>query len=1048
MQKLQLDEFLRSLKQNIDTPHSLLLGAGASIESGIQSATDCIWDWKKEIYLSQNPGAIENYKNHKIEIVRRVIQKWIDAQNTYPALNSDNEYSFFAEKAYPIAEDRRKYFQNLVFDHTPSLGYHIISLLAKKNVIKCVWTTNFDGFMVKCAHQYTPLVPIEITADTSYRIYRDDVDQELLCVALHGDYKYGSLKNTENELDSQDGELERALIHQLRNRDLIVMGYSGRDHSLMHALEKAYSEKGSGKLFWCGYETNPLPSVSHLIDIANKNGRSAYFILTEGFDNTMNSIAHYCMSKDKTFSSELEQIKKKLSVVTDIKENFFSLPKEEVNKAVITNEHPISFPKECYIFEINFLEGEKPWDYCRKILYKNDILAVPFKGMIYAWGQKNDIEHVCQKRLKSSIELCPLDRNFVKENSAIHALILNTFTCILGKHARLGHSKDKIWDTKKVIKIHVNGKTISGYEGIKLSLKFDLHYFHITFTPSFTYTTDSEYTKEEKKLFADHFNAKVNYKIPNQNTFSYISKWCDKVIGSELLTLNLIEGQSSPFTFKISNNSAIIGINNRGKRPLSLSPRFSQRQVIYTGKEYRDASLLFYNPSFGKLVEDYHPLRGLNNNGPFDIPLYAKIFNSAIRLGVISPQGYERQLYSFLCGLNQKSEAKHNPDYLISFPGFFNAFKTGIDIPDINSINWVEIYASRGNNEFEAIHEFCKQITRRIEQISSTSDVILIYIPKKFEFFTSFSDGCLNFNLHNHIKAFAAQKQIATQFIREKTIESELNCQIMWALSLAIYVKTGRIPWTISNVQPDTAFAGIGYSVLQSNRGYNTVIGCSHIYTSDGLGMKYKLSKLQDVTLDSKQNPYLSENEAYRLGLNIKESFYKSFSDIPKRVVVHKRTPFQKDEISGLVDSLSSAGIQDIELIEITYENDLKCFALNDYNSNVNPFPVSRGLCFPINNNTMYLFTHGIAPSVVTLNRKYFQGGKSVPLPLKVVRHYGSSSMATISNEILGLSRMNWNNFDLYSKLPCTIESSNQIAQIGQLLSGYEGSLYDYRFFM
>ena len=34
------------------------------------------------------------------------------------------------------------------------------------------------------------------------------------------------------------------------------------------------------------------------------------------------------------------------------------------------------------------------------------------------------------------------------------------------------------------------------------------------------------------------------------------------------------------------------------------------------------------------------------------------------------------------------------------------------------------------------------------------------------------------------------------------------------------------------------------------------------------------------------------------------------------------------------------------------------------------------------------------------------------------------------------------------SKLPCTIESSNEIARIGWLLSQFEGSLYDYRFFM
>ena len=141
MQILQLDEFLRSIKQNIDTPHSLLLGAGASIESGVPSAADCIWDWKREIYLSKNPGAIGNFDNSKSEGVRRVIQRWIDAQNVFPAENSTDEYSCFAEKAYPIADDRRKYFQHLVANHDPSLGYHLISLLALENIIKSVWTT-------------------------------------------------------------------------------------------------------------------------------------------------------------------------------------------------------------------------------------------------------------------------------------------------------------------------------------------------------------------------------------------------------------------------------------------------------------------------------------------------------------------------------------------------------------------------------------------------------------------------------------------------------------------------------------------------------------------------------------------------------------------------------------------------------------------------------------------------------------------------------------------------------------------------------------------
>lgn len=270
----------------------------------------------------------------------------------------------------------------------------------------------------------------------------------------------------------------------------------------------------------------------------------------------------------------------------------------------------------------------------------------------------------------------------------------------------------------------------------------------------------------------------------------------------------------------------------------------------------------------------------------------------------------------------------------------------------------------------------------------------------------------------------------------------------MWALSLALYVKSGRTPWVVNGIQPDTAFAGIGYSVMNGPSGSNVVVGCSHIYSSDGRGMKYKLSKIQDYSFDRKKNPYLSEEEAYRIGLNIKELFYKSFSELPKRVVIHKRTPFRKEEIKGLVESLSSAGVRNIELLEITYEDNLKCFALNERCTQVDGYPVRRGMCFPIDKNTMYLFTHGIAPSVISSNRRYFQGGKSVPLPLKVVKHYGSGDMAQIATEILGLSKMNWNSFGLYSKLPCTIESSNEIARIGWLLSQFEGTLYDYRYFM
>ncbi|MFZ0848912.1 MAG: hypothetical protein WAO08_06885 [Hyphomicrobiaceae bacterium] len=43
---------------------------------------------------------------------------------------------------------------------------------------------------------------------------------------------------------------------------------------------------------------------------------------------------------------------------------------------------------------------------------------------------------------------------------------------------------------------------------------------------------------------------------------------------------------------------------------------------------------------------------------------------------------------------------------------------------------------------------------------------------------------------------------------------------------------------------------------------------------------------------------------------------------------------------------------------------------------------------------------------------------------------------------------MNWNTFDLYTKLPATLHSSNEIARIGSLLQRFGAASYDYRLFI
>ena len=1024
------------------------MGAGASVESGIPSAYDCIWDWKHDIFISQNPSLMNSFSNIKIDNVRIAIQNWLDNEKIYPSQDAEEEYSFYAEKALPIEDDRRKYFQHMVNSKTPSLGYHIISLLAETGWIKSVWTTNFDGLSVKASHHYD-VTPIEVTLESQKRIYRNDSDKELLCIALHGDYKYGALKNTATELDSQSDILIKAMEHELSNRNLIVMGYSGRDKSLMSALNEAYSQPGGGRLYWCGYGVDCPDSVINLIDSINASGRQAFYIATDGFDKTMLLLSKHCMSDNASFLCRVDELKNSLGNNSNLMASTFKPTHGTLKKIVKSNLYPVSFPTNCFQFKVSYSKGDKPWNYC-KSLSEKDIIAVPFEDMVYAWGEKQDIIKACSNNIISEVNITPYTREIAKQNGVFREMLLRAITKLLGANSKLPYSKNRIWDTKESFFYRIDGNVIYAYFGIQLSIVFDFKYTYISIAPAFHYRDSTRYTREVNKKFADKFADRINNKKPNLYINNYVDGWVTKLIGNKNIKLSLPVDKDNGFDFTFGSSSAMIGINNRNSvsNALHLPDAVNKKRIIFNGIECHDPELLFFNPHQNNMVKDFHPMRGLIKNGPFDFTLSNKVLHSSINLGVICPQIHKKAFNDFLNQLNNKHTVNFNVDYVLNFPGFFDSFRAGLNIPAPDTSEWLDLKMPADKGIKTAAHKLGEIINQQLNKLSSSQiDVVFIYIPKEFEPLTSYTSATEHFDLHNFVKAYAVQKNIATQFIREKTLDSNMTCQIMWALSLAIYVKSCRIPWVISGLRKDTAFAGIGYSNNKISSGKDIVIGCSHIYSADGQGLKYKLSKISDVTYDHKRNPFLSEEEAYQLGLNIKELFYKSFTDLPKRVVIHKRTPFRDEEVSGLVKCLTAVDINDIELLEINYEDNIRCFEYaKDFS--VDGFPVRRGMCFPINDREMLLFTHGIAPSIRNPHFKYIQGGKTIPLPLRIVKHYGSGSMSQIATEILGLSKMNWNSFGLYSKLPCTIESSNEIARIGWLLSQYEGFIYDYRFFM
>jgi hypothetical protein len=327
--------------------------------------------------------------------------------------------------------------------------------------------------------------------------------------------------------------------------------------------------------------------------------------------------------------------------------------------------------------------------------------------------------------------------------------------------------------------------------------------------------------------------------------------------------------------------------------------------------------------------------------------------------------------------------------------------------------------------------------------------VVAIFIPEEWLPFTNYNDDGEYFDLHDYIKAYAVSKGVATQLIQERTLaQTSINCQIHWWLSLSFYVKALRTPYVLSDLDKSTAFAGIGYSLKNVGGNKQLLLGCSQIFNSQGEGLQYKLSKVENFTIQ-RDNAFLSYDDALRFGTSIRQMFFSSLGKAPERVVIHKRTYFSDDEKSGIINGLGE--IKTIDLVEINIENNLRyvASAINkDGVATADGYPVRRGTCIQTGARTALLWNHGTSASIKNPNFKYFKGGRRIPAPLHIKKHYGVTNVDVIANEILGLSKMNWNTFDLYSQLPATLNASNEIARIGTMLSRYTDKVYDYRYFI
>lgn len=464
--------------------------------------------------------------------------------------------------------------------------------------------------------------------------------------------------------------------------------------------------------------------------------------------------------------------------------------------------------------------------------------------------------------------------------------------------------------------------------------------------------------------------------------------------------------------------------------------------------------LLAFTTSTGGQALDSHPLRGLVEHGPYSRTSLAA-FTPTIRLATVGPPSSRRLVAGLIQSLSGQQHPSDRRDYVPAYPGFRRLFGVDLELardPEAHIPLPESLDVHEGMTPSRQAAQVFAETLARLTLVRGSFDVAIVHLPDSWP---RLRGG--DFDAHDHLKALAAVAGIPTQILNDRVFSFRHPASRSWRLGIAFYAKAGGVPWKLSplpGVPDETAYIGLAYALRSSGSDARFVTCCSQVFDSDGGGMQFVAYDARDPLEDVEQardNPFLSRDDM-RAVLARSLTLYQARNGgrVPRRVVIHKTTPFRNEEVAGAAEALS--GVAEIECLEITTTVSWRAVWLKpsrDPNlpSEPDAYPVHRGTMVPLSGRAALLWAAGNAPSA-SLRGNYYQGKKSIPKPIRLQRYAGSGPLELPALEALALTKMDWNNDALYDPVPVTVRYAQSLARTIARVPELPRVEYPYRLFM
>ncbi len=343
-----------------------------------------------------------------------------------------------------------------------------------------------------------------------------------------------------------------------------------------------------------------------------------------------------------------------------------------------------------------------------------------------------------------------------------------------------------------------------------------------------------------------------------------------------------------------------------------------------------------------------------------------------------------------------------------------------------------------------------------IEDIRAVRDgqkVLFSDMQTEYEEYAKMIDATSDF--HDQLKARLLQENMITpvQIVLEPTLcfkdkyrEIEYNenmkAHLAWTQSATIYYKLGKLPWKLADIRKGVCYIGLVFKKyergIRANRGYACSAAQMFLDSGDGTIFRGNIGPWKSK---NREEYHLDENSANELLTLALKSYYERNGCYPQEVFLHGRASFCNSEWAGFNRAIKETKAN-IKLVGIVIKGSEKIKLFRNIEGEACNYGNLRGLALKISQNEGFLWTRGFVPRLNTST------SLEIPNPLRIFVDKGDSNLQQVMEDILSLTKLNYNACIYGDGLPVTLRFSNMIGNILTAIDRIDNRVLPFKYYI